>query len=88
MRGFGAFFCHQQDGRLCAGWVGTHGAANLLALRLADFYEEGGIDPSVWNYESPVPLFESGAAARAHGLKAIRRPGADARRTMRRLARK
>lgn len=89
-KGGGMFFCHHQDGRLCAGWVGCHGARNLLALRLASFYLDGKalIDDAVWDYESPVPLWPSGKAARAHGLRAIRRPGQKARRTMARLQRK
>jgi hypothetical protein len=86
----GLFFCHQQDGRLCAGWIGCHGAGNLLAVRLAGFYLDGKarLDDALWTYESPVPLFASGAQARAHGLRAIRRPGPKARRTIDRLQRK
>ena len=29
------FLCHQQDGRVCAGWAGCHDGAHLLALRVA-----------------------------------------------------
>lgn len=80
----GLFMCHQQDGRLCAGWIGTHGPANLLAMRM----HGGTVDSSVWDYESPVPLFSSGAEAAAHGRRAIKRPGTDAQRVMGRLLRK
>lgn len=59
------FNCHQMDGRLCAGWVGCHGPDNLLALRI-----HGGTE-AVWDYESPVPLFASGAEACEHGLRDI-----------------
>jgi hypothetical protein len=37
---------------------------------------------------SPVPLFKSGAAAAAHGKRAIKRPGVRARRVIERLVRK
>lgn len=82
--GAALFMCHQQDGCLCAGWVGTHGPNNLLALRM----NGAKVDPSVWTYCCPVPLFASGAEARAHGLQSIRRPDADAKRVMARLIRK
>jgi hypothetical protein len=80
----GLFMCHQQDGRLCAGWVGAHGPNNLLAMRL----HGRTVDPSVWAYKSPVPLFASGAEACAHGKRAITRPGHDAQRVIERLIRK
>lgn len=81
---FGVFMCHQQDGKLCAGWVGAHGAENLLAFRMT----RHTIDESVFEHKSQVPLFESGAAACAHGKQAIRRPGERARNTMNQLLRK
>ncbi len=79
----GLFMCHQQDGCLCAGWVGTHGANNLAAFRLS----RTPVDPSVWDYESPVPLFASGAEAAAHGRKSIKQPDARAQRAIVRLVR-
>jgi hypothetical protein len=79
----GLFMCHQQDGKLCAGWVGCHGARNLLAMRLS----ASAIERSVWTYRSPVPLFKSGAAASAHGKRAMRRPGPKAKLMIRRLMR-
>lgn len=85
MRGaFALFHCHQKDGCLCAGWVGAHGADNLLAMRL----NAARIDRSVWEYQSPLPVFASGREASAHGKRSIRRPGADARRIIGRLSRK
>lgn len=83
----GVFMCHQNDGKLCAGWVGAHGASNLLAMRLASFADNPPIAPEVWEYKSPVSLFESGQAARAHGRRHIRRPKADAKRAIARLVR-
>ena len=82
----GLFMCHQQDGRICAGWLGCHGPGNLLAIRLASFYEDR-LDPAVFLYRSPVPLFASGAAASAHGKRALRRPGPRAKRMMAQLLR-
>ena len=66
------FYCHQNDGHLCAGWVGCHDMDHNLALRLH------AVDPSTFTYESPVPLFQSGAEAAAHGLRDIDNPGPEA----------
>jgi hypothetical protein len=71
----GMFMCHQRDGCLCGGWLATHGPENLLALRLAS----AECDPSVFDYTTTVPVFESGDAARKHGIKQIKRPGVRAR---------
>lgn len=80
----GVFMCHQQDGKLCAGWVGCHGASNLIAMRLA----ADKIEDNVWDYESPVPLFTSGLKACMHGVRALRRPGKAAKRVMAQILRK
>ena len=80
----GRFDCHQQDGKICAGWLGSHGPSNLLAMRLQGAH----IDPEVWDYKSPVPLFTSGAEAREHGIKKIANPDEAAERTIKRLLRK
>ena len=72
----GVFMCHQDDERLCSGWVGTHDVPNLLSLRFAiglDLMSDDTID-AVYSYESPVPLFDSGAEACEHGLKNLREP--------------
>lgn len=81
--GIGVFMCHQQDGKLCAGWVGCHGANNLVALRMVS-----NVARSVWRFRSPVALFQSGAEACAHGKRAIRRPGAAAKRMVAKLTQK
>jgi hypothetical protein len=86
----GVFFCHQQDGRVCAGWAGCHDMEENLALRFAialDVLTPADAD-AVRDYESPVPLFESGRAAAEHGLADVDRPGPDAVRTIIRLERK
>lgn len=75
------FDCHQRDGHLCAGWVGTHGPHELLALRLHGHE----VDPSVWSYESPVSLFASGREACDHGMREIDKVGDRARSTIGRL---
>jgi len=85
----GLFYCHQQDGRLCAGWVGCHDMDEALAVRIGSatgVLDEDDLD-AVLDYQSPVPLFASGAEAAAHGLRDLRTPGADAVRTIQRLAR-
>lgn len=76
------FFCHQKDGHLCAGWLACHDTDHLLALR------SHPVDPGAYGYESPVPVFPSGAAACAHGLKNIEQPDKLARRMITKLARK
>ena len=82
MNGGGAVFdCHQSDGNICAGWLGCHGAHDLVALRLT----KQDIAPAVFRFKSPVPLFKSGTQAAEHGMKAIRRPGPRARRAIARL---
>lgn len=80
---FGTFLCHQRDGRLCAGWVAAHGPENLLALRL-----DPKVDASVFDYETDVPVFKSGAEARAHGLRDLENPGPKAERLMDKLVKK
>jgi hypothetical protein len=71
------FFCHQQDGHLCAGWVGCHDMRENLAIRV----HPAPIDyDAVLTYESPVVLFGSGAEAAEHGKRDIHHPGPAARR--------
>lgn len=84
------FLCHQQDGHLCAGWVGTHDMEESFGLRLAVM--GGQIDQDEYeatlDYVSPVPLFSSGAEAAAHGLAELDSPSEQAVNTIARLARK
>lgn len=76
----GLFQCHQNGAhddraRVCAGWVGCHGF-ELLALRLA--VSGRRLDPSVLDYTTTVPLFDSGAQAALHGMADLESPGLDA----------
>ena len=81
------FQCHLTDldnprrRRVCAGWAGCHDTDNLLAIRLALL--DGRISlataDAIRDYQSPVPLFGSGAEAAAHGMKDIADPSAAAR---------
>ena len=64
------FMCHQGSGELCAGWCGCHDMFGTLAARI----NASQLDPAVWDYVSPVPLFGSGAEAAAHGLRDIASP--------------
>lgn len=68
---FGIFMCHQRDGSMCGGWLACHGAINLLAMRMT----KEPIDPKAWQYRTSVPIFSSGAEARAHGIRDIAQPG-------------
>jgi hypothetical protein len=81
--GVAIFMCHQRDGHLCAGWIVTHGAQNLLALRLTT----EKVARSVYSYVTQVPVFRSGKQAAAHGMRAVKRPGIKAQAMIARLAR-
>jgi Family of unknown function (DUF6283) len=78
------FMCHQSDGNLCAGWLACHDPRELLALR----FGQSRFAPRVFDYTTDVPLFGSGAEARAHGLKDHAKPGPKARRMMGKLLRR
>lgn len=75
------FYCHQNDGSLCAGWCGTHDMQQNLAVRVHP------VDPSVFSYESPIPLFSSGAEACEHGVRDIDCVSPEARRAIEKLER-
>lgn len=79
------FFCHSQDGTVCAGWLGCHEPSELLAVRLGT--STGRLDPSCLDYSTDVPLFESGAQAAAHGASGVKRPSKGAREVIRKLER-
>lgn len=85
-----AFYCHQQTGRLCAGWVGCHDMDEAISLRFAFFGErlDGDDIEAALDYVSPVPLWGSGAEAAEHGRADIETPGVKAQRTVERLTRK
>lgn len=87
------FQCHQTDAnsdraRMCAGWAGCHGE-ELLSLRLA--VVTGQISPATYtaatDYQSPVPLFASGAEAAEHGTADIERPAPSALRAIEKITR-
>lgn len=80
--GTGLFFCHQNDGKLCAGWVGCHDMRHAIAVRLSP------VAPETFTYRSPVPLFSSGAEAAAHGMAEVACPGEDANRAIAKLAKR
>lgn len=84
------FFCHQQDGRLCAGWVGCHDMEESFGIRiglLQGLLTEDDYD-AIIEYESPVPLFASGRETAEHGLAHVETPSPEAVRTIQRLSRK
>jgi Family of unknown function (DUF6283) len=86
----GVFLCHQQDGKLCAGWVAVHDMDHSLGLRLA--VSMGVISPedaeTILDYTTDVPLHGSGLAAALHGARSIPDPGPEARRMIARLERR
>lgn len=85
-----AFFCHQQDGRLCAGWVAVHDMVHSLGLRMVAALgplSEDELDRII-DYGTDVPLFASGAEAAEHGLRDVEDPGPAARRKVDQLRRR
>lgn len=84
------FMCHQQDGRMCAGWTACHDMAESMAFRIAtlnDSLSDEDIE-AVLDYTTSVPIFGSGAEAAAHGRAELYAPGKDARRVIDNLKRK
>lgn len=85
-----AFGCHQQDRRLCAGWVAVHDMEESLALRVAvgvgNIHAED-LD-AIFDYTTDVPVFASGEDACIHGMRDIEHPGREAKDAIRRLRRK
>lgn len=77
----GLFYCHSQQENLCAGWVGCHDMSNTFAVR----FNIRDVDPAVFDYVSPVPLFASGAEAAEHGKRDLPAPGPEAERKIRQL---
>jgi len=82
------FGCHQQDGRLCAGWVACHTAqhdGHVMALRLLT--RSGFLPLRVETYTTDVPVFASGMEAALHGISGIENPSAEARKAIDKLLR-
>ena len=77
------FHCHSQPENLCAGWAGCHDMDNNLAMRL----HHRRVDPAVFDYTSPVPLFASGAEAAEHGKRDLAAPAPEATRKISQLLR-
>jgi len=86
----GAFFCHQDNGRLCAGWVAVHDMDESLGLRiaLAVGLLTGDDVEAARAYTTPVALWGSGAEAAEHGKRDIEQPGQAARDTAGKIRRK
>ena len=84
------FMCHQGDGHLCRGWLGCHGDKITVGLRIGVL--SGILTPEqaaeAEGYQSPVPLFASGAEAAAHGAAEIEQPGEDAARLVEKVKRR
>lgn len=86
----GLFLCHQQDGRVCAGWVACHDMDENLALRLATITDSatGEVVEAIRDYETDVEIFENGDAAAEHGLRDLARPGNEAQHLIDKIKRK
>lgn len=84
------FLCHQQNGHLCAGWVGCHDMTHSLGLRMAlrtGLVADDALD-HILDYSTDVPLWDSGAAAAEHGMADVEHVGEQAARVIDRLTRK
>ena len=77
----GVFYCHQQNGCVCRGWIDCHGnqgdGCELISLRISKLIDHEQVKIAI--EEGPqVPIFESGREACEHGLKEICNPSSDA----------
>lgn len=79
----GVFLCHQQDGCVCAGWLGHRDPTELLAVRLA--FASGHLAADSLEYSTTVPLFSSGREAAEHGMAEYTAPGKKAVATIEKL---
>ncbi len=85
-----AFLCHQQNGRVCAGWLGCHLKAprgrDLLSLRFLFRSSDDWLAmEEILDYKSPVPLFSSSREAAEHGLTEVDNPDYDAARIINKI---
>lgn len=76
----GVFMCHQQDGRICAGWCAVHDMDHSMAIRLAAATGQLAGDEldAVLEYQTDIRLYPDGASAAAAGLVALRSPSSQA----------
>lgn len=84
------FMCHQQNGRLCAGWVGCHDVDHLLSLRIAVADGSLTVDDmqATADYVCPVELWGSGAEAAEHGKADVGWPDREAREVIAKVTRR
>jgi hypothetical protein len=90
----GLFLCHQRNreddrAHVCGGWAGCHDGDHLLALRVAVSAGTIAMETAeaIRDYVSPLPLFDSGAEAAAHGMREIHNPSPAARHAMDKIRR-
>lgn len=84
----GMFMCHQQNGRLCSGWVGCHDMEESFALRIGARHLSDEVIEEIRNFECSVPLFATGHEAAAHGRADIDCPGPAARKLIDKMTEK
>lgn len=84
------FLCHQQNGRVCAGWAGCHDMDENLSLRFAPMMGTLTSDEAeaTRTYASPVELWESGRKAHDHGVASITAPNEKAQQLIAKLERR
>jgi hypothetical protein len=78
-----SFLCHQQNSKLCAGWLGCHKPEKLLALpflgvqRMITPEDMDAVQEYV--HDPRVKLFTSGKEACEHGKRGIENPSSQTR---------
>lgn len=85
------FMCHQQDGRLCGGWVAVIDVGESLGLRVAcaqGSLTRDDVDALAAYDAGGVPLHPSCTAAAEAGLADVAAPGPEAHRKGQRLLRR
>lgn len=81
MQPMAVFQCHQRNGHACSGWVACHDMDNNMAVRVS--HAMGHLDAADFvDYETDVPVFESGSEAAEHGMADITAPSPEAMATM------
>lgn len=81
------FLCHQQNGRMCAGWTACHDMEENMGVRLAVSLDQMSVETleAARDYTTNVPLFSTGAEAKAHGMANVEAPTRETRKAIAKL---
>jgi hypothetical protein len=72
----GMLYCHQRDGRLCAGFAAVHDMDENLGLRFAisDGTVSGDAAEAIRGYSTTADLWPTGFDAARHGMRDLGSP--------------